>query len=220
MQKLITTAAVTTLSTLIIGLSANALTLNIPIDQHMKLIEEFELANASSSADKTPIFNIDAKIGIARLDKGRLIPAPIGEMRDWSFLDKRSDANFELISPAAVIKNIPDVPMNGKDSYNKIDEIRMTAADLKMEYVLIYGMGKDAAWGSFGGKALMETGLLVDEDQISPRAGAKALLVNTYSGKIYGTVTSEQIEFGVGELTDKVDALIDDLISNEEKAKA
>ena len=39
--------------------------------------------------------------------------------------------------------------MGGRDSDNKLDEIRLTASDLGMDYVLIYGMGKDAQWGSF-----------------------------------------------------------------------
>ena len=48
--------------------------------------------------------------------------------------------------------------MFGQDSMNRIDEIRMTASDLRMNYVLIYGMGKDAGWGSFGGFSLMGNG--------------------------------------------------------------
>jgi len=87
----------------------------------------------------------------------------------------------------------------------------MTASDLRMDYVLIYGLGKDAEWGSFGGKSMMDTGFITDDDTMSPRGGAKALLVNTYTGQVYGTVTSEKIEFGVGELTDKVEAMVKEL---------
>lgn len=212
MQKFFKTTSLVAVASLMIGFSASALTIESPISEELKLIPDMAFATQPA---QDPVFNTNAKIGVARLDKGRLIPAPLGELQDWHFLDKRSIANFEPISPAAVIKNIPEVPMGGRDSDNKLDEIRMTAADLKMDYVLVYGMGKDALWGSFGGKALMETGFQFNEKTMSPRAGAKALLVDTYTGKVFGEVTSEEIEFGVGDLTDKVDALIAELISNE-----
>ncbi len=161
-----------------------------------------------------PILKPDATIGIARLDKGRLIAAPYSELRDWASLDLRSSLTFAPVSPAALIGNIPSVPMmGGRDSDNKLDEIRMTASDLRMDYVLIYGMGADAQWGSFAGKALVNTGFIIDGDMISPQASAKAMLVDTYNGKVYGTLTSDNIEFGVGELTDKVEALINTLIA-------
>ena len=217
MQTLFKTTTLTATTSILFGFSANALTFEVPIQEHMKIVSE-AIFTAPTPTIQKDAFDLSGKIGIARLDKGRLIPAPLGELQDWRFLNKRSLARFEPISPAAVIKNIPEVPMGGRDSDNKLDEIRMTAADLRMDYVLVYGMGKDAQWGSFGGKALMETGFQIDEDVVSPRAGAKALLVNTYTGKVYGEVTSEEIEFGVGDLTDKVDALIANLISTEDTA--
>ena len=53
---------------------------------------------------------------------------------------------------------------------------------------------------------MANTGFIISGDEVSPRAPAKAMLVDTYTGKVYGTVTSDQIEFGVGDLTDKVEA--------------
>jgi len=217
MQKLFKSTLIAGVAALITTTSAHGLTLESPIMDDMKLIND-DAITITFGIEETTHFNLDAKIGIARLDKGRLIPAPMGELADWKFLDKRSAANFEPVSVAAHIKNLPEIDMDGRDTSNQIDEIRLTASDLKMDYVLVYGMGGDAQWGSIGGKALIETGLRFDEDEISPRASAKALLVDTYTGEVYGTVTSEEIEFGVGDLTDKVDALIDTLISNEDRA--
>ena len=162
--------------------------------------------------EQTPCIKGNAKIGIARLDQGRLIAAPIAELRDWAYLNNRSNVKFDIISPAAHIKNIPEVPMmGGRDSDNKLDEIRMTASDLRMDYVLIYGMGMDARWGSFGGKAMIDTGFKLTNNQYAPAGRAKALLVNTYTGKILGTIVSEDIEFSIGDLTDKIEVLIHDL---------
>ena len=207
MKLLIATA----LTAVVFTANANALKATNPIRNDMKIVQEASLSVPFEAKLKAPTINIDSTIGIARLDKGRLIYAPMAELRDWAFLDKRSGATFAPVSPAALLKNLPEVPMGGRDSDNKLDEIRMTAADLRMDYVLIYGMGKDAEWGSFAGKAMANTGFIVSDNEISPRAPAKAMLVNTYTGQVYGTVTSDEIEFGVGDLTDKVETLINSL---------
>ena len=209
MKTLFKTTALTLAVLGAAGINSYALSSQAPINDTVTVIKEASLTKLPSFKPSAPVFNTSAKIGIARLDKGRLIAAPFNELRDWSFLDKRSAANFGIISPAAVLNNIPAVPMNGRDSDNKLDEIRMTASDLGMDYVLIYGMGKDAQWGSFAGKTMTNTGFIVDGDKISPRGNAKAILVDTYTGKVFGTITSDEIEFGVGDLTDKVQSLIE-----------
>jgi len=210
MKLLIATA----LTAVVFTANANALSAADQIRNEMNVVQEAALTTPFETKRLAPTINIDSTIGIARLDKGRLIYAPIVELRDWAFLDKRSGATFAPVSPAALIKNLPDVPMDGRDSDNKLDEIRLTASDLGMDYVLIYGMGNDAQWGSFAGKAMANTGFIVSGDDISPRAAAKAMLVNTYTGQVYGTVTSDEVEFSVGDLTDKVETLINTLTAD------
>ena len=167
---------------------------------------------APLTSDVEPILKRHAKIGFARLDKGRLIAAPMAELRTWAAYDTRSSVELKPVSPAALLKNIPLVPMmGGRDSDNKIDEIRMTAADQSMDYVLIYAKGKDARWGSFGGKAIWETGLIAGDEFISPAAATKAFLVDTYTGEIYGSVLSTDGENDIHELVTKVGNLIADL---------
>lgn len=214
MKLLIATA----LTAVVFAANANAIS---PITDDLNAVQEAALTTPFEAKTTAPTINIASTIGIARLDKGRLIYAPVVELRDWAFLDKRSGASFAPVSPAALIKNIPEVPMmGGRDSDNKLDEIRLTASDLGMDYVLIYGMGKDAQWGSFAGKAMANTGFIIDGDEISPRAPAKAMLVDTYTGQVYGTVTSDEIEFGVGDLTDKVEALINTLTAEPSPKEA
>lgn len=212
MMKLLIATALTA-----VVFTANANAANTMSDKAQPT-QEAALTTPFEAKTSAPTIKIGSTIGIARVDKGRLIYAPIVELRDWAFLDKRSAATFAPVSPAALLKNLPDVPMDGRDSDNKLDEIRMTAADLHMDYVLIYGMGKDAQWGSFAGKAMANTGLIYDAKQIAPRGDAKAILVNTYTGQVYGTVTSNQVEFSIGDLTDKVEAMINDLTA-ERSAK-
>ena len=218
MKTLIKSTALTLALLSTAGMNANALSTQSPINGMTTVVQEASITPLPSLKVEGPVFNTNAKIGIARLDKGRLIAAPFNELRDWAFLDKRAAANFGIISPAAVLKNIPNVPMDGRDSDNKLDEIRLTASDLGMDYILIYGMGKDAEWGSFAGKAMVNTGLTFASDNISPRGDAKAILVDTYTGKVFGTVTSDEVEFGVGDLTDKVQSLIEGLSTQTAKA--
>ncbi len=172
---------------------------------------------AKPFAEKThsAVLKTGAKIGIARIDKGRLIFAPNVELRDWAYLDRRSAFNFAPVSPAANIKTLPEIPMDGRDSYYQLDEIRMTASTLGMDYVLFYGEGADARAGSFGGKSMYETGLIVKDDTPAPGGDAKAILVNTYTGEILGTVVTDDVEFSVGDLTDKVEALINTLADHK-----
>lgn len=212
MKRVLKAITISTLALLAWDTQAHALTSTIEVET---MVQEAALILPTTTRAKTPKLNAKATIGIARIDKGRLITTPYGEVDDWVFLNKRTEMNFAFISPAALLKNVPEVAFDGHGSVNQIDEIRMTASDLQMDYVLIYGLGEDAQWGSFGGKCMMNTGLIVNEDTSAPRGSAKALLVNTYTGEIYGTVTSEQIKYGLGDLTDRVQDLVSDLTNTE-----
>lgn len=167
-----------------------------------------------------PSIRIGSTIGIARLNKGRLTYAPMSELRDWASLDKYSGATFAPVSPVAFHNIFPIASTDGQTSENQFDEIRITASDLRMDYVLIYGMGNDAQWGSFGGKAMAETGFIFDQSKVSPRGAVKALLVDTYTGQVYGTVTSDKISLNINELTSKIDTLINTLTAEHLPKKA
>jgi len=162
-------------------------------------------------AETTPLMRSD-KIAIARLDGGRLIPTPFGEEFDWDMLSRRTTANLSLLSAGDYLKYIPEIPFQGVDTDNKIDEVRLTAVNEGFSHVLIYGVGPDAHFSSFGGKALSETGLSVHEDCKSwDSARAKALLVNARTGEVLGAATASDITYNIGELADDVERLLKDL---------
>jgi len=107
------------------------------------------------------------------------------------------------------LKYTPEIPFQGQDTDNKIDEVRITAAAEGYSHVIIYGVGPDASWASFGGKALRETGLTIHDGCDSwQKAKAKALLVNAHTGEVLGAATAENIEFNIGELADNVGNLV------------
>ena len=159
-----------------------------------------------------PTFKTDSSIAVARLDGGRLISTPYEEERDWTFLNRRTDVSISQLGAGTYIKYTPEIAYGSYDTDNKIDEIRLAAANEDYDYVLIYGVGPDAGWASFGGKVLSETGLTVANDCHSwDGAKAKALLVESRSGQVLGAVTANDIEFNIGQLADHVERMINDL---------
>ncbi len=152
------------------------------------------------------------RIAVARIDGGRLIPTPYGEEFDWKLLDNRVDQSIEVMNAGDYLKYIPEIPFHGIDTDNKIDEIRLTAANEGYSHVILYGMGTDAYWSSFGGKALVETGLTVHEDCDSWKAAkAKALLVDTHTGEVLGAAKADDVTYNIGELADDMERVLNTL---------
>lgn len=152
----------------------------------------------------------DAVIGLARLDKGRMIAIPYQEADDWTAMSSHLSQELRSLTPAAYLGAVPNIAMDGQDTDNKIDEIRLAAVDSGLPYVLIYGIFDDAHFASFGGKALRETGLSVPYGSPSwQRGDAKALLVDSYSGDVLGAVTTWAPD--MPSLTAEVGQMIDSL---------
>ena len=173
----------------------------------MEYVEPLQLASLEQES-----FAKTARIAVARVDGGRLIPTPYGEEFDWKLLDKRVDQNIEVMNAGDYLKYIPEIPFDGVDTDNKIDEIRLTAANEGYSHVILYGMGTDAYWSSFGGKALIETGLTVHEDCDSWKAAkAKALLVDTHTGEVLGAAKADDVTYNIGLLADDMERVLNKL---------
>ena len=206
MRTLLKTAAITALIT---GFANSALAFEPASPMAL-----FETATQITDQTKAAPIQLPshAKIAVARLDGGRFIPTPHSEEFDWELLDRRTDMDIELLQAGEYFKYLPEIAFQGVDTDNKIDEIRLAAAAEGKTHVIIYGVGPDAYWASFGGKALRETGLKVKADCESwGNAKAKALLVNTHTGDVLGAAMTDNIEFNIGELADNVGALISEL---------
>jgi len=215
MKTLFKTAAIAALITGFAN-SASALEILNPLSVPGYEIELFEGQAISEVNLETPALPKTAKIAVARLDQGRMIPAPYGEEYDWKLLDKRSDMTVSMLSVSDYLKYIPATELHIADSDNRIDEVRMTAAAEGFSHVIIYGMGRDAAWNSFGSRAIERTGLTVDPAMVGTKtiwkkAKAKAFLVNSFTGEVLGAVSADNIEYNIGELADNVDRLMNEL---------
>ena len=160
-----------------------------------------------------------AAIAVARMDGGRFVRTPIGEIEDWVFLSRRIDNEIVQLGDRAEFAYVPEISKDGTSPDNKIDEIRLKAVGEGFDYVLLYGVGPDANWASFGGKALSETGLTVKPDCAAWEAArAKALLVDSYTGHVLGAVTADNIEYNIGELADRAQVMIEGLTQHTDMA--
>jgi hypothetical protein len=152
------------------------------------------------------------RIAVARIDGGRFIATPHNEVADWTFLDKRVDVKLDVMTAGDHFKYLPGIDFQGVDTDNKIDEIRLTAANEGYSHVILYGLGADAYWSSFGGKALSETGLTVHEDCNSwDEAEAKALLVDTHTGEVLGAAKADDVTHNIGYLADDMERVLNAL---------
>jgi len=198
-------------------LSSNALAVDYIgwIEKNFSPASPISLEDIPSMTTQTqPALSPTARIAVARLDGGRLIPTPFFETEDWTYLDRRVSAEIKQLGAGTYIHYIPEIPFHGQDTMNKIDEIRLAAANEGFDHVLIYGVGPDASWASFGKRALSETGLTVREDCKSWEAAkAKALLVNSYTGEVIGAATANEVDYNIGQLADGIFDLITDLSS-------
>ena len=209
MTKLLKTAAIAALITGFANTAQAGSPYAFQTDAELAMVEPAKLITPpTDSTDVRELASLDqdplsetSRIAVARVDGGRLIPTPYGEEFDWKLLDKRVDHNIEVMNAGDYLKYIPEIPFDGIDTDSKIDELRLTAANEGYSHVILYGMGTDAYWSSFGGKALVETGLTVHDDCDSWKAAkAKALLVDTHTGEVLGAAKADDITHNIGLL--------------------
>lgn len=175
-------------------------------------ILESVMSGPAVTAMTAPHIQNSSTIAIARLDGGRLIPAPYTELEDWSFLNKRTSVDIIPLSSAQYIKYTPEIPFTGQDTDNKIDEIRLTAVNEGMDFTLIYAVGPDADINLFGHRNLKDTGLTLTSGTPSwEKAKARAILMNSYTGDVIGMVSSDKVDYNIGDLADKAGVLIETL---------
>ncbi|WP_017931695.1 hypothetical protein [Robiginitomaculum antarcticum] len=110
--------------------------------------------------------------------------------------------SFAPVSPVALARIAP----NSFDSANKVDQIRLAAASQGMSHVIIYGQSDDQG---LGGISATEQGL--NGDIAAPRHSGMlaAIVVGTYSGRIYGAAQAQD----TSTLTDKIQMILGELNS-------
>lgn len=196
-------------STLIAGAALAALTLSPAVSAQTVPSPSLKPVVAA------PIANIAADIAVAKVRDGKLVLAPFAELRDFAELEMRLGDKIGLtpITPDYVSRTI-HAPQ-GSD--NAVDEIRMTAAAKAKRYTIIYGFGPDAGTESLGRVDMTQTGLIAPAaDKTPARRTYKAVIVGSFTGKVYATVTSDTYTNGVDDLTRRIEAALSEIPSGSE----
>lgn len=197
---------------IITGFAAPALAMDLtPLSERPYITTLFDTAAAplptKARITLAPRLSSDARIGVVRVDRGRMITLPFNEAESWERLDSALPQRLIPVTAGAYLNAVPNIPMDGQDTDNKIDEIRLAAVDSGLDYVLIYGIFNDAYFASFGGKHLRETGLSVAFGSPAWQGGdAKALLVDSYTGEVIDAAVTWRPDMGA--LTDAVADII------------
>jgi len=196
-------------ATLLLG--ATTITANATVDPLENQTRYATKSYLSASYNDANFIKTQSAIGVARLSKGRLISTPLREQADWDNVTAQNTINYQPISVGGYLNNVPAIDIDSTDTTNKIDEIRLTARDQGLDYVIVYGFGADANWASIGGQSLRETGLEVPAGTPAWQRGeGKALLINTYSGKVVGSAITgfDEVEPGAETLAKRMNAMI------------
>ena len=171
-----------------------------------------DAAASEAIASGTTGFESGETIAVARVEAGRMIPVPHLERYRWQDATKRSEESYELLSPAAYLRMVPELDFRGRDTDNKLDEMRLAANDEGYRYLLVYGVGEDARPGGFARRSLSATGL--DPQGVAAAHdgdGAKAMLVEVGTGRVLGAVTAGVGDAYLTELTDRVTEMVERL---------
>jgi len=97
-------------------------------------------ADIRSIAAVEPNLQFPARIGLARIERGRLISVPTDEAEDWQILIERLGPSFgEFVPVSPLIAAMVDTSRKS-DTHSRavVDNIRRGSARQHLDYVLIY----------------------------------------------------------------------------------
>ena len=175
------------------------------------MIPDFETA-ASTQANVKDILPPGTKVAVARVELGRFTPMPFSEQGRWEEMHLRTNKNFAALSPAAYVNALPEIDFGSQDTDNKLDEMRLASIDEGYDYLLVYGMGEDAFAGSFARRPVSRTGFdISNTPEVMDGGEAKAILVETRTGYVLGSVTAPVKDRYVSELSDAVAEMVNSL---------
>jgi hypothetical protein len=158
----------------------------------------------AAAANVEPQLRFPARLGLARIDRGGLVPVPAAEAAAWQVLAERLGSGygqFVPISPliSALATPAKRVPVDG-DKYRSyrgglaetIRRIRLGAARQHVDAVLIY---EAFASSSEQSNALAVTklaliGFFLPTEGVEAEGSAQAVLVDVRNGYTYGTASA------------------------------
>jgi len=93
----------------------------------------------------------------------------------------------------------------------------MTAAANGKRFTIIYGYGPDAGDEAVGQFSLDEAGLISTAPTKAPALTTyKAMIVGSYTGTVYATITSDTYTNGIDDLTRRIEAKLGEISADSE----
>lgn len=162
---------------------SEATSLSTAIDQDVRDIAAIE-----------PDLRFPARIGLARIDRSRLISLPIDEAEHWQEMGEalsRSYGDFIPVSPLVAAMVNPG--RHHKVPVNVVDEIRRGAARQHLDYVIIYEVMdvSDSKRNALQLADLSVLGLFVlPSRDVKVEATATAMMIDVRNGYPFGTASA------------------------------
>lgn len=146
-------------------------------------------------ASVEPDLQFPARIGLARIERGRLITVPQDESEAWATLHRRlgpSFGDFVPVSPL-ITSMVSKADRNTTGSRQVVDNIRRGSARQHLDYVLIYEV-TDIADQNRNALQLADLSILglfvLPSRNIKVDSTATAMLIDVRNGYPYGTATA------------------------------
>jgi len=163
--------------------------------------DQVATSNAAIDQDIRDIANIEpelilpARIGLARVDKGRLTTIPVDEAVEWKELSNKMGPSIgEFVPVSPLVTSMVSV----NSGYNKASEplvnnIRRGSARQHLDYVLIYEV-TDISKGSKNALSVTDLTILglfvLPSRNVSVHTTASAMLIDVRNGYPYGTASA------------------------------
>lgn len=142
-----------------------------------------------------PELQFPARIGLARIERGKLITVPQDESQAWATLHRRlgpSFGDFVPVSPL-ITSMVSKVEKGTPNARTIVDNIRRGSARQHLDYVLIYEVSdiSDSSRNALQVADLSILGLFVlPSRNVKVDSTATAMLIDVRNGYPYGTATA------------------------------
>jgi hypothetical protein len=156
-----------------------------------------------------PNLRFPARIGLARIDKKRLISLPIDEAEHWQDMGSELGARYgDFIPVSPLVAGMVNPERHRNSQVNVVEEIRRGAARQHLDYVLIYEVMdvSDSKRNALQLADLSVLGLFIlPSRDVKIEATATAMMIDVRNGYPYGTASAFADKKGISTAIDQSD---------------
>ena len=151
-------------------------------------------ADIRNIAAVEPDLEFPVRIGLARIERGRLITIPQDESESWTKLYNRLGPSFgEFVPVSPLIASMVSAPQKANERAQIVNDIRRGSARQHLDYVLIYEV-TDSSGQSRNALQLADLSILglfvFPSRNMKVDSTATAMLIDVRNGYPYGTATA------------------------------